>query len=219
MKIIVISHNRSLEDEDKIITRLFEYGLETFHLRKPRMSTKKLEELIKKIPAHFHNRIVLHTHHNLCARYDLKGIHITRNHLNRLRVTKWKLFFLSLRRSLKTLIFTTSKSQLQSVYDIDEFQYEYIFLNPVFDPLTGKFQNGFHEEVLKAANAKSGKKIIARGGVNPERLRRVKELGFYGFAVNSYIWKSPDPIKAYLEITNECRQLDSVSGNESVNNK
>ena len=208
MKIIVISHNKSVENEEKIITKLFELGLETFHLRKPRMSTKKLEEFIQKIPVHFHNRIVLHTHHNLCVRYALKGIHITKSHLNRLTITKWKLRFLSLRRPLKTLIFTTSKSQLQAVYQPDEFNYEYFFLNPVFDPLTGKFQNGFYEDALRAANLKSGKKIIARGGVSTERLKRIKDLGFYGFAVNSVIWKSPDPIQAFIEILSECRKLE-----------
>lgn len=206
MKIIVISHNKPLENEEKIIVKLFENGLDTFHLRKPRMSTRGLEELINKIPEHFHPLLVIHSHHKLAGKYKIKGIHFTKSHLNRIRTTRWKLRFLSFRRSLDSLTLSCSRSQLSAVYQPNEFNYDYIFLNPIFDPLTGKFQSGYHEDGLKAANTKSGKKIIARGGVDVNKIERIINLGFYGFALNSCIWKSNDPILAFQNIINECRK-------------
>ena len=81
MKLIVISSSSSLENEAKVITNLFEAGLETFHLRKHKQSTKNTKELLKDIPAHFHNRIIIHSHHKLAYKFNLKGIHLTKTHI------------------------------------------------------------------------------------------------------------------------------------------
>jgi thiamine-phosphate pyrophosphorylase len=207
MKLIVISNNKPFENEEKILTDLFESGLDTLHLRKPRMSTKGLLNLIDKIPQHFHNRIIIHSHHNLITKFDLKGIHLSKGHLRTLRKTKWKLWLLSFRKPLKNLCLTTSFSQLHSVYEPASFDYKYFFLNPIFDPLSGKLQNGFHEQGLKAANEKSGKKLIARGGVDLSKIERIHQLGFEGFALNSSLWNNSNPLNYFMNVVEECKRL------------
>ena len=131
----------------------------------------------------------------------------TKSHLKNLRRTKWKLWILSFRRPLKNLTLSTSISQLPDIYKPDEFGYNYIFLNPIFNPLTGKLQNGFYEQGLKAANEKSGKQLIARGGVNISSIEKIQHLGFHGFALNSSIWSNEDPVNYFLKITDECQRL------------
>ncbi len=81
MKVIVISPSKIIEEEIKNLTLIFEAGLESYHLRKPKFSTKQLQEYIEKIPKQFHNRIVIHSHHNLARKYDLQGVHYTKKHL------------------------------------------------------------------------------------------------------------------------------------------
>src|ERR1044071_534752 len=80
MKLIIISNSGTLENEATIVTQLFEAGLETFHLRKHKLSTKKTKEFIQQIPVHFHDRIIIHSHHNLARTFNLKGIHLTKSH-------------------------------------------------------------------------------------------------------------------------------------------
>jgi thiamine-phosphate pyrophosphorylase len=207
MKIIVISSNKKTDTEANVVTSMFEHGLETFHLRKPKLTTKELAEYIEQIPAHFHNRIVTHTHHALAGKYKLKGIHFTKGHLKTPRRTWWKLKLLSWKRPLNSMTLSSSHSKLSTLYEPDDYPFNYVFVSPVFDSLTGKFQSGFYEEGIKAANAKSGKKIIARGGVSAEKIEKVKELGFYGLALYSALWDKPHPLAEFINVMRKCKEL------------
>ena len=204
MKLILISPSKDLENEMSLLNFFFENGLENYHLRKPRYATSQLEEYIKKIPEQFHNRIVIHSHHNLAGKYNLKGIHFTKSHLDKPKTTWFKMKLLNLKKPISSLSLSQTYSKLTEVYQKSEFNYEYVFLRSIFDSLSGKFLSGFYEEGLKVANEKSGKKIIARGGVDSSRILQIKDLGFYGFALYSSIWKSKDPKSAYLDILQIC---------------
>jgi thiamine-phosphate pyrophosphorylase len=58
MKLIVITPTNDVPDETSLVTKMFESGLMTLHIRKPKKSTRQMKEYIKEIPAIFHNRIV-----------------------------------------------------------------------------------------------------------------------------------------------------------------
>lgn len=205
MKIVVISQSKVLDDEHKVITDLFEAGLGTLHVRKPRLRTKQLVEYIEKIPAHFHNRIIIHSHHNLAAKYDLLGVHYTRMHLEPTFRNWWrekKLGFIK-----RNLIRTASHNKLASLYDQSDIVYDYVFLSPIFDSITGKYQSGFYEDSIRAAVQKTGLKIVARGGIDATRLEKIQELGLYGAALYSCLWNSPDPLAEFLKIMRRCKEL------------
>lgn len=179
MKLVVISSSNKTEDKEiEQVTQLFEMGLPTLHLRKPKFSTREMSDYIKKIPPHFHNRIVIHSHHNLAFRFKLKGVHLTRIHKKR----KLRLWFMLHRIKLteSNLIVTTSFRKLGQVYD-EPKQYKYVFLSPIFDSLSGKYQSGFNEHSLAAAMEKSNNKIVARGGMDATRIAQVKKIGFSGW--------------------------------------
>ncbi len=205
MKIVVISESKIIEDEHKIIQELFEAGLETFHVRKPRFRTKQLVEYLEKIPRQFHNRIIIHSHHNLANKYNLQGVHYTRLHLEstfRNWLREKKLGFIK-----RKLIKTSSHGKLASLYDESEHAFDYVFLSPIFDSITGKYQSGFYEDAIKAAVQKTGKKIIARGGIDITRIEKVNELGMYGMALYSCLWKSQNPLEEFLKIMKRCNEL------------
>lgn len=92
MKLIVITSSKSIPDEPKLLTEMFEAGLPCLHMRKPRLSTKEMQALIEAIPAVFHNRIMLHSHHELALKYKLRGIHLSRVHLSK-RLRYWWIRF------------------------------------------------------------------------------------------------------------------------------
>ena len=67
-------------EEDKIITALFEEGLDILHLRKPETPAMYSERLLTLIPEKYHKRIITHEHFYLQEEFSLMGIHLnTRN--------------------------------------------------------------------------------------------------------------------------------------------
>lgn len=206
MKIVVISQSKVIENEHKTVQELFEAGLGTLHVRKPRLRTKQLIEYIEKIPHQFHNRLVIHSHHNLASKYNLQGVHYTRLHLEPNFRNWWrekKLEFIK-----RKLVRTSSHNKLASLYDESEITYDYVFLSPIFDSITGKYQSGFYEDSIRAAVQKTGHKIVARGGIDVTRIEKVQELGLYGLALYSCIWNSQNPLEEFLKITHRCKELN-----------
>jgi thiamine-phosphate pyrophosphorylase len=205
MKIIVISPSKIKEEEIKNLILMFEAGLETYHLRKPKFSTQQLKEYLEKIPKQFHNRIVIHSHHNLARKYNLQGVHYTKKHLEPNFRNWWREKLLRLSKG--NFVKTTSHGKLASLYEEEEMKFDYVFLSPIFDTITGKYQSGFYEDSIIAAIQKTGKKIIARGGVDITRIEKIDQLGFYGMALYSSLWDRENPVEEYLKVVHHCKEL------------
>jgi thiamine-phosphate pyrophosphorylase len=199
MKLIVISSSTDIEEEAAIVTRLFEAGLETFHLRKQKMSARRTREFLRAVPAHFHNRIVLHAHHSLAIKFRLKGVHLTRTHKKREFRNKLRLWLLRLRQP--ALQVTTSFSNIGSLFETQPFNLDYAFLSPVFDSLNSKFQGGFTTHSLQSALSKSTVPVIARGGVDIAAIEKAQQLGFAGVAFYSSLWSKKDPVAEFNKVT------------------
>jgi thiamine-phosphate pyrophosphorylase len=198
MKLIVITPSRSIEDETNIVTKLFESGLMTLHLRKPRLSTQQMKEYIKEIPSHFHNRIIIHSHHQLALKFNLKGIHFTSTHLDK----KWKYWWIRQRLRLKfgKLVKTRSYRALTQVYVKEPNNYDYYLLGVMFNSLNGKLYNGYYEEGLRAAIKNGSKAIVGRGGTSDKCLALAKEMELKGLVFNTYIWNADSPYHQFLEL-------------------
>jgi thiamine-phosphate pyrophosphorylase len=207
MRLIVISYSTELENEVQIVTQLFEAGLETFHIRKHKLSTKKMKDFIAAIPPHFHNRIIIHSHHKLARKFDLKGIHLTKSHKQK----KWRTWLTLKLIRLKNpdIILTTSYSTIgQILATKQDYHYDYVFLSPIFDNFNSKFQGGFTEHSLKSALQKSQLKIIARGGVDNIIIDNAKNIGFAGLAFYSSIWKKKNPLEEFNKTIEKFQELN-----------
>lgn len=205
MKLILISSSTLLENEAQTITQLFEAGLESFHLRKPKSSSAKIKALLKEIPSHFHNRIVLHTHHKLARKFNVKGLHITKSHKRRKIKTWFNIRFIQLRRP--KILLTTSFSSIGPLFDKSAYHYDYVFLSPIFDSLGSKFQGGYTEHSLRSALAKTEFKVIARGGIDIHSIPKANELGFAGIGLYSSFWSKKDSLAEFNAYVNECNAL------------
>lgn len=206
MELIVISSSRNSETEPELVTRLFEAGLKTFHLRKPKFSTNALKKYLEAIPEHFHNRVVIHTHHNLVFTFNLKGVHFTEDHLSR-GFKKWW-FLRRLKMKAESIINTRSYKRLSQVYTKENIDFNYYFLGTIFNNLNGEFYSGYYEQGLRAAINTSGKKLVARGGINLKTIKTAYDLGFYGVALNSFLWKSNDPVNKFIGVLQYCRDTN-----------
>lgn len=208
MKLIVISPSYDVENEISQVETMFRKGLEVYHIRKPNYTTKDYENYLERINPKFYDRIVLHSRHNLVKKYRLKGVHVSKNH----RKTFLKTFFRILGIKLSTkgkLSISTGISHL-SVFEKVKFTgYNYILLTPVFPSISKKGRKGaFSMEKLRRALKKNRPfDVIASGGIDIQRLEKVRKLGFDGAAIMGGIWEQPDPLISFEECLKFCDNL------------
>lgn len=185
MRLILISTPTYFVEEDKIITTLFEEGLDTLHLRKPDTPPVYAERLLTLIPEKFRKRIVVHGHFYLKDEYKLRGIHI--NKRNPRPPTNYSGHISC---SCHTLEEVAARKSLCS----------YVFLSPIYNSISKDgYMSGFTDEQLRAA-AKSGvidRKVVALGGIDETNIRQVRDYGFGGAAVLGSIWQKFDPALDY----------------------
>ncbi len=202
MEILAISASKKNEKEPELMARLFEAGLSGFHLRKPNYTTKQMMHYLDCIPKQFHNRIIIHSHHELILKYDLRGIHFTDLHLER-KFQRWWLLR-KIRLSRKKVVMTRSYKKISEVNNEEEMKYDYFLLGTIFNVLSNEFYSGYYEQGILAALKIPHKKFVARGGINEKTIMKAHQLGFTSCALNSYLWKAEDPVQKYLEIVKFC---------------
>lgn len=180
MKLILITRPTYFVEEDKIITALFEEGLDILHLRKPDTAPMYAERLLSLIPEQYHKRIVVHENFYLKEEFKLKGVHLSQRNPN-------------LPEGYKGHI---SRS-CHSLEEVKEHKREcdYLFLSPVFDSISKlDYHANYTPEEIKKAH-KAGiidKKVIALGGIDEDNIRQVKSYGFGGAAILGGIWNRFD---------------------------
>ena len=185
MKLIVITTPTYFVEEDKIITALFDEGLDTLHLRKPDTAPVYAERLLTLIPEKYHRHIVVHDHFYLKNEYKLKGIH------------------LSQRNPLIPDNYTGHVSASCHTHDevsADKKICDYVFLSPIFDSISKEgYSSAFPPEVIREAASRGiiDKKVIALGGVDEDNILRVKDFGFGGAAVLGGLWNKFNPASDY----------------------
>ncbi len=176
MKVIAVSYPELFPDEHKPLTALFENGLEILHLRKPGSTIEELSLLLKKIPSHFIKRIVLHDCFELAGTFPVKGLHInSRNNI--------------VPEDFQGQL-TTSCHSIEDVV-LKKENFHYVFLSPVFDSISKQgYASSFSENQLKeAADQKNiDSKVIALGGVTPDKIPQLLAWQFGGFALLGYLW-------------------------------
>jgi thiamine monophosphate synthase len=202
MELIVFSSPDKLHSEISHATRLFEEGLTSYHLRKPKFSTKKLAEYIEAVPEKYRDRIIIHSHHKLATKYKLKGIHLTRKHRKKKLKLKLKLSVMKLKHP--KMVITSSCHSMLDLLDY-EWKPDYVFLSPVFDSISKQgYGSSFSEMSLRKGLKKTKHKVIALGGVDAEKVERVKAVGFGGLALLGALWKNAnDPLDVYKAVQSQ----------------
>ncbi len=186
MKLLLVSNFHDLPNEHYLLNLLFCEGLEVFHLRKKNYSEKRMREYIERIPAYFHNRIIIHSHYSLINEYGLNGAHFTKKYSFPEYLKETDL--LSAERSFKRIGF--SYHSISEVIQEGGI-YNYIFLSPIFDSISNKGYNSkFRFNDLKhfLQQTSNRPEVIALGGINDARVGMAFNLGFDGIALLGYIW-------------------------------
>lgn len=201
MKLILITPPYFFIEEDKIITSLFEEGLDILHLRKPDTAPMYSERLLTLIPKQYHKRIVTHDHFYLKEEFNLMGIHLN---------------------SRNPDVPLNYKGHVScSCHSLEEVKqkkghFNYVLMSPIFDSISKKeYLSNFSAEELKKAS-KSGiidKKVFALGGITTENVRTIKKYGFGGAAILGDIWNRFDEHETinYAEVLQRFKQLKKLA--------
>jgi thiamine-phosphate pyrophosphorylase len=176
MKLVVMTQPTFFVEEDKILTSLFDEGLDNLHLYKPGTSPMYSERLLTLLSSDFYSKITVHDNFYLKEEYKLRGIHISdpttpapkgyRGHISRT---------------------CTDISQLKEA----KKNADYVFLKYIFDSQTEADRKAtFTTEQLEEA-ARHGlidKHVYALGGMNLDTIRMAKDLGFGGIVFSGDLW-------------------------------
>ena len=176
MKLAIMTQPTFFVEEDKILTSLFEAGLDNLHLYKPGSEPVYSERLLTLLPDDYYSKITVHDNFYLKEEYKLHGIHIddeitpapsgykghisrTCTHLDQLKATKKNA--------------------------------DYVLLKYIFDSQTEPDQKAsFTFDELKDASRKGliDKHVYALGGMNLDNIRMAKDLGFGGVVISGDLW-------------------------------
>lgn len=202
MQLIIISSKEKFKSEIPHVINMFDEGLEIFHLRKPNFTLQRMEEYLNLIPEKYHNRIMIHSFHELVYRYNLKGIHLTKRHKRKVINTWFRCFWLKVRKT-KVLIST-------SCHDLSKLpryakKFDYVMLSPVYNTKSGGGrQAGFPYGTIKRVlqDIKSNN-VLALGGVERSKIEDAKNLGFSGVTLLGEAWHSTEkPTSVFKDALN-----------------
>ena len=201
MKLIVVTAPTFFVEEDKIITALFEEGLDILHLRKPETPAMYSERLLTLIPQKYHKRIITHEHFYLQEEFSLMGIHLnTRNPKEP--------------HDYSGHISCTCHS-LDEVRNKKHF-YDYLFLSPIYNCITKTgVTSGFTAEELRQAEKSKiiDSKVMALGGITPDNILEIKDYGFGGAVIMGDLWNKFNACtdRDYLEVIRHFKKLKEMA--------
>jgi thiamine-phosphate pyrophosphorylase len=176
MKLIVLTKSTFFVEEDKILTSLFETGMDNLHLYKPGAEPVYSERLLTLIPEDFYGKITVHDHFYLKEEFRLKGIHLN---------------------DCQTEVPAGYRGNItRTCHSIDELkaakkQSNYVFLKTLFNSQSNPADKAtLSMEDMKEASRHGliDKKVYAMGGMNLNNISIAKDLGFGGVVICGDLW-------------------------------
>ena len=197
MKLVIMTKSTFFVEEDKILSSLFDEGLDNLHLFKPGSSPMYSERLLTLLPEDYYRKITVHDHYYLKQEYDLAGIHIDDPSAPVPEGYKGK--------------YSRTCTDLSQLKDMKK-KSQHVFLKNIFDCIEFKEEkSSFTLNQLEMA-AKEGlidKKVYALGGMSLENIKVAKALGFGGVVICGDLWNRFDihNEKDYKEVITHFEKL------------
>lgn len=175
--VIVLSAPTFLTDEAYTISRLLDAGVYRLHMRKPGADAAQIAAILRSIPTHHHQRIVVHGHPELMQEFSIGGIHGAH-------------------------IPHAHSCSLHALTELVHAQaYHYVFLSPIFPSISKKgYRPLFSLEECTGAVRRTQGTVIALGGVSPHTAPIARAAGFAGIAVLGAVWDAPEPVASYRAV-------------------
>lgn len=200
MKLAIMTKSTFFVEEDKILTTLFDEGMDNLHLYKPGTPPIYSERLLSLISEDYYKKITVHDHFYLKEEYGLYGIHLD---------------------TPQTVLPSGYRGRIgRTCTDISELRdmkrlSNYVFLGNIFDSISDPaIKSRFTLTQLEKA-AQEGlidRKVYAMGGMDCDNVRIIKDFGFGGIVIRGDIWKRFDIHNQtdYKELLNHFEKLRNI---------
>ncbi len=180
MKLVIMTQPTFFVEEDKILTALFDEGMDDLHICKPGASPMYSERLLSLLPDSLYRKITVHNHFYLKSEYNLAGIHIDEPKQEPPKEYKGKYG--------------------RTCYDINDLvgmkkKADYVFLRSSFNTLNVSGENsGLTLKELEdaALDGLIDKHVYAFGEINVDNIKTAKDLGFGGVVIQEDLWNKFD---------------------------
>ena len=196
MKLIVVSSPDQVNDETKIINKLFESGLKYFHIRKPADTEEQVRKLIAGIEPDYYPCLSLHQHHSLAEEFGIKRLHYTENERSKLNNNTLEGII------SKGFILSTSIHDLSLLGYLNEYQY--VFFGPVYNSISKQGYKSVLPPGFKLSATKASPLIIGIGGIEANNMEGIKKMNFDGAAILGSIWKNDGQALENFKIIQQC---------------
>jgi len=176
MKLILMTQPTFFVEEDKILTSLFEEGLDNLHLYKPASPPMYYERLLTLLPGVYNKRITVHDNYYLKEEFKLRGIHLPDE-----TTPPPKGYKGTLSRTC------TNLDKLKEA----KRNSDYVLLKYIFDSQTEPgMKASFTPDQLREASRRGliDRHVYALGGMNLDTIRTARELGFGGVVICGDLW-------------------------------
>jgi thiamine-phosphate pyrophosphorylase len=176
MKLIILTKATFFVEEDKILTTLFEEGMDNLHLYKPDSEPVYSERLLTLLSDDYYRKITVHDHFYLREEFGLRGIHLNTADAELPYGYKGR--------------FSITCHNIDELHDAKK-KADYVFLKTIFDSQSNpQDKQTISEEELREASKKGliDKHVYAMGGINLDNIRQMRDLGFGGVVVCGDLW-------------------------------
>lgn len=180
MKLILMTQPTFFVEEDKILTSLFDEGLDVLHLYKPGSSPMYSERLLTLLPEEYCKRVVVHDNFYLKEEFKLKGIHIDDETTPAPKGYKGH--------------FSRTCTHLGLLKESKRHA-DYVLLKYIFDSQTEPGQKAtFTADELNEASRRGliDRHVYALGGMNLDTIKAARDLGFGGVVISGDLWNRFD---------------------------
>lgn len=197
MELMVMTSPDKFRSEIYIVIKLFENGLETLHLKKPKFSKRHYKDYINQIPKKFHKNIVVHNYYGLIFNYNLKGYSFSKKN-------KPSLIIKSLTKFVRPkLIYTTTCHSTSQLKNLSLNKYNYVLTGPLYKSKNDSkiISSKFNENNIKEITFSFPKKIVFFGGITIENLNLLNNNHLKGIVIQGSIWynKNQQPLDVFLD--------------------
>jgi thiamine-phosphate pyrophosphorylase len=180
MKLIITTRPTFFVEEDKILTSLFEAGLDNLHLYKPETEPIYSERLLTLLSEDYYSKITVHDHFYLKEEFRLHGIH-----LNDCQSQPPIGYRGNISRTCRSI------SELREA----KRNSSYVFLKTLFDSQSNPTDKSTLTAEQLSEASRSGlidKKVYAMGGMNLDNIAIAKNFGFGGVVICGDLWNRFD---------------------------
>lgn len=185
--IIVISPEKTINNEINHVKTMLDHGLDLFHFRKYGMEKDEAINYLAQFNLHYFDRIVLHTHHYLIEHFSINRLHF--NSMARVN-NEYK-------GHIEQYALSTSTHSISEFNNMGS-EWDYAFISPLF-PSISKPGYGNQSHLMEQLISISNKDVraVGLGGIHKDNIATVLQNNL-SVALMGSIWSQSNPSDYFL---------------------